>query len=427
MSSHTHTATGAPLDLSRWRKLPFALIGAGIVLILLGVFAVKSHVQTWDLVATQFGYSWLVAFMFFLSFGLGGLFLTIVHHLFDASWSVPIRRINENIAITLFPTMAILFIPIAVLAKTIYPWLGSLFAHGEAAAHADHALHAKQPLFTIAGFYIVVVVNFALWALFSRRLRFWSLKQDQTGSAECTFKMRVLASLGIVAFAITTTLAAIMWMKSIMHQWFSTMYGVYYFAGSVWMTLATVYLLASLLKRSGPLREVMQEKQFYFIGTLFFAFTVFYAYVTFSQYFIIWNANIPEETFWYWLREKGTWWQVSMIIIFGHFFLPFLTLLRIDIKLSWWMPVMALWAWLMHFCDMEFNVMPLLHPNGVSPFGIALDLGCVLLMAGIVIIVFFKNYFSHPPYPQRDPRIAEGLDIYVPPVSDISTAPGRAK
>jgi hypothetical protein len=91
------------------------------------------------------------------------------------------------------------------------------------------------------------------------------------------------------------------------------------------------------------------------------------------------------------------------------------------------MIVMAAWAWLMHFCDMEFQIMPILHPNGVSPTGIALDLGCVLLMAGIIIFVFFKNYFAHPPYPQRDPRIAEGLDIYVPPVSDISTAPGRAK
>lgn len=424
MSSHSHSAEVAPLDLSKWRKLPFLLSGIGLLLIALGLFATNAAGVP---LVKQFGYSWLVAFMFFLSFAVGGWFLVLAHHLFDASWSVPIRRITENIAVLLFPTLAILFLPIAFLAKDLYPWLGKLFVQGEAAVHADHALHAKQPIFTITGFYVIVAVNFLLWWLFSRRLRGLSLKQDQDGAAHWTAKLRVTASLGIVAFAITVTLASIMWMKSLMHQWFSTMYGVTYFAGSVWMTLATVYLIAVILKRSGPLRDVMGEKQFYFIGSLFFAFTVFYAYVTFSQYFIIWNANMPEETFWYWLREKGTWWDISMLIIFGHFFLPFLTLLRIDIKLSWWMLVMALWAWLMHFCDMEFQIMPIFHPNGVSPAGIALDLGCVFFMAGIMIFVFFKNYFAHPPYPQRDPRIAEGLDIYVPPVSNISTAPNRAK
>ena len=116
--------------------------------------------------------------------------------------------------------------------------------------------------------------------------------------------MRRLACFGIVTFAFSLTMGVIMWMKSIQHQWYSTMYGVYYFAGSVWMTLATVYVLTMIFKRQGYLKGVVFEKQFYFIGTLFFAFTVFYAYIHFSQFFIIWNANIPEETFWYYIRTN---------------------------------------------------------------------------------------------------------------------------
>ena len=92
------------------------------------------------------------------------------------------------------------------------------------------------------------------------------------------------------------------------------------------------YVITMILDRQRMLGDVLHEHQFYFLGTLLFAFTVFYAYVSFSQYFIIWNANMPEETFWYVLREQGSWFSVGLVIIFGHFFVPFLALLRIDVK-----------------------------------------------------------------------------------------------
>lgn len=353
----------------------------------------------------QFGYSWLLAYMFFLSLCAGGLFLVLVHHLFDASWSVPIRRLCEHLA-CLAPVMAVLFIPIAVLAPKMYRWMSS-------DPHLDHALHSKLPLFTKPMFYIVAVFCFVVWTVLSHRLRGLSLEQDKTGAAECTEKMRLWSYVGIFLFAITLTLAVIMWMKALSHEWFSTMYGVYYFAGSVWLTLATVYLMTAVLKRAGPLKEVMQEKQFYFIGTLFFAFTVFYAYVTFSQYFIIWNANMPEETFWYKLREKGTWWDLGIVIIFGHFFLPFLSMLRIDAKLNLSVMIpLCVWAWIMHFCDMSFNIMPVFHPNGFVLHWV--DVSCWAFMAGLLSHLFIKAYRQHPPFPQRDPRIAEALGIHVP-------------
>src|SRR4029078_8411672 len=129
----------------------------------------------------------LWAYMFYLSICLGGLFLVIVHHLFDAGWSVPYRRFCEHIAKLTFPTMALLFIPIALFAKRIYPWMMEVKA-GFAAT--DHALRAKQPLFTEKWFYIVAIGCFALWAILSYRLRYWSLQQDKTGAALPTYKMR---------------------------------------------------------------------------------------------------------------------------------------------------------------------------------------------------------------------------------------------
>ena len=396
MASHPTSETAAPLDLSKWRPLSTILIVVGGLGALLGFFFFRK----------QFAFSWLNAFMFYLSIVLGGMFMVIAHHLFDASWSVPIRRIHENLA-CLSPVMAILFLPIAFLAKDLYQWMSI-------DPHTDHALHAKHPLLTMPGFYIVALICFASWTFISWNLRSQSLAQDKTGAASHTRSMRFYASIGVVIFALTLTMASIMWIKALQHHWFSTMFGVWYFAGSTWLTLATVYFMTMCLQRMGPLREVITRTQYYFLGSLLFAFTVFYAYITFAQYFIIWNANIPEETFWYVQREKGTWFQISQVIIFGHFFVPFLLLLRIDIKLMFpIMTALTVWAWLMHFCDMQFNIMPVLHPDGFVLHWI--DIACMAFFGGLLFKIWASWYFRQPAYPLRDPRLAETLGIYVEP------------
>lgn len=237
---------------------------------------------------------------------------------------------------------------------------------------------------------------------------------EERPAVRCSRMMNTHACYGIIVFAFSLTLAAIYWVKGLQHQWFSTMFGVYYFAGSVWVGLATAYLLTIWLRANGPLQHVVRRKTFHDIGTLFFAFTVFYAYINFSQYFLIWNAAIPEETFWYVQREQGTWWWVGQLIIFGHFFLPFLLLLRIDTKCSFDVMIpMGIWAWTMHYFDMQFNVMPVLYPAGIT-------LGLFDLISvggiGLVLWILFNNSFSsHAPYPQRDPRIAETMGVYVEP------------
>ena len=388
------------MDLSKWRNLPLILLAVGGIGALIGLLIPGTR--------TQFAFSYLTAFMFFLSIMLGGLFLVIVHHLFDANWSVPIRRINEHLA-CLAPVLAVLFIPIAVMRERIWKWM-------TIDPHHDHALHSKHALLNESGFFIVAVLCFLVWTVISWALRSQSLAQDRTGSYVHTKRMRVLACIGVVLFALSLTMGVIMWVKALHHQWFSTMFGVWYFAGSVWLTLATVYFITTCLKRMGPLRQVVGRTQFYFLGSLLFAFTVFYAYVTFSQYFIIWNANIPEETFWYVLREKGSWYDISQIIIFGHFFIPFLLLLRIDVKHVF--PIMAaltVWAWLMHYCDMQFNIMPAFRPDGFMIHW--LDIACMAFFGGLLSKIWITWYFKYPAFPQKDPRIAETLGVHVEPVS----------
>lgn len=383
-------------SILRWRKIPQACLVLGAVGAAAGAMANPR----------QLGFSYLLAFMFFLSLCLGGMFLTLVHHLFDASWSVPIRRITEHLG-CLSVVLAVLFIPLALLGPRIYGWMDPTFV--------NPILTAKSGYLNKTFFYLRAVVIFAIWIGLSWRLRYWSLKQDQTGGAEATYKLRVLAAGGIFLFALSLTMAAIDWMKSLQFQWFSTMYGVYYFGGSVWVTLATVYVLAAWLRHTGPLREVVQDRTMHDIGVLLLAFTVFYAYVHFSQYLIIWSANLPEETFWYALREKGWWWGSGMVLVFGHFLAPFLLLLRIDFKLKLWVMVpLGVWAWLMHYVDMSYNVLPPLHLEEF-PWRWT-DLACWLFIGGAMGTAFLRSLASHPVYPLKDPRLKEALTIHeVPP------------
>jgi len=398
-----YKSNNAPLDLSRWRNVPAILMGAGALVAIIGFFANRQH----------FGYAWLLAFMFYTSLCMGALFLVMVHHLFDASWSVPIRRFCEHISTLSFPWLALLFIPIALRAKSLFPWMNL-------DPHADHALGAKQPLFSVPGFYVASALCFLAWWMLSWGLRRWSLRQDQTGGALPTYRMRVYSAAGIFLFAVTVTLGVVMWMKSLQHQWFSTMYGVYYFAGSVWMTLGTVYLITRVLDRQGVLNDVLHEHQYYYIGSLMFAFTVFYAYIHFSQYFIIWNGNMPEETFWYVVREKGTWFWIGMIIIFGHFFAPFLTLLRIDVKtIATFMVPVCIWTWAMHWIDLSFNIYPVPHPEGFPLLWVWIDLGCMAFMGGLLAWRFLAEYAKHPPYPLKDPRLIEALGLHEPVAPDL--------
>ncbi len=376
-----------------WHKLPKMSLIAGLVLTVFG-FIVGAQ---WK----QFLLSYVQTFMFFLSIGLGSLFLVIVHHIFDANWSVPTRRICENISVTFLTVLAPMWLPIMFFGPQIYEWMGEnpIF---------PHALEAKEVYLNRFAWSIRGFIYFAVWIGVSHNLRKLSLSQDVDGSAAHTHKMRRWAAGWILPFAVTLTLAAIDWCKSMQSGWFSTMFGVYYFAGSVWVTLATLYMFALLMKKEGPLSTILAFKHFKSIGTLFFAFTVFYAYIAFSQYFIIWNANLPEETFWYAIRDQGSWRSIGMLMIFGHFFVPFLTLLRVDAKMNpTLMILVGIWAWVMHVLDLNFIIMPSQNPEAFSPS--IFDISIWLLFFGVLVTLFLKSFRAHPAFPVKDPRLGESL------------------
>ena len=210
------------------------------------------------------------------------------------------------------------------------------------------------------------------------------------------------------------------------YHWFSTMYGVWFFAASMRAALsATVLALFYMATREDGLKGIIKPVHFYLIGCIMLAFTVFWAYISFSQYFLIYNANIPEETFWYNMREmnsdgsKNSWWWVSMGLIFFHFFVPFLYLLWYKNKFSLRLRFIAIWILVFHLLDLYWNIVPqklATDSHGgytVRQFGISwIDVTMFLGVGAVVIWAFLKSAARERPIPIRDPRIEESINCH---------------
>lgn len=388
-----------------------------------GIFLALTAVGLVFYGAQKIAVSWLIALTFWTALSLGALLLVLIHHIFDASWSTVIRRTLEH-WLAVFPWLGLLFLPLVVGSwmqrDLLWKWMDPLFDLGQVGGHgtvgADILWVKKSAFLNLPTFTVATVLFFACWIWLSHRLRKHSFEQDEDGSLEHTYANRRTAAFGIPLTAVSLTFAAFYWLMSLEYHWFSTMYGVWFFSGAMRSALAFVTLLSILLLNRGVLRGIFSTAHMLNLGNLMLAFTVFWAYITFSQYFLIWNANIPEETFWYNVRETGGWMWVGMILIFGHFLVPFLFLLQHPLKKRVWsMSFICLWILAIQLLDILYNIVPAKKlPNGdPMPFGISpFDVTALLAVGGICGWAFFRSFGRARCIPIRDPRIIESLHIH---------------
>jgi len=377
-------------------------------------------------------FSWLVGMTFWTGIALGMLFLIMIHHVFDASWSVLLRRQFEH-GLSAFKWLALLFVPLLVsiylYPGSVWKWMNPAYdlatVGGQGTVGDDILWVKKAALLNPTMFVAITIVSFAVWIWLSARLRNASFAQDSDGDLKWTFRNRVTSAFGLPLAAVTLTLAIILWVKSLDYHWFSTMYGVWYFAGCVRAALSMGLLMMVWLWVRGDYKGILNHNHFHSIGQLMFAFTVFWAYVTFSQYFLIWNANIPEETFWYNLREINSvtgmanqWKWVGLLLLFGHFVVPFLALLSYKLKLSKTrMPWVALWISAIFLLDLIYNVWPSKKDlNGDALPFLQLHqiwtLTAVVGIGGVCVWAYLKSFSTTKLIPIRDPRIGECLTYH---------------
>jgi hypothetical protein len=379
---------------------------------------------------SHFARTYIVVMMFALAICLGATFFVVVQHLTRAGWSVAVRRPAEAVMQNL-RWIWILFLPIAWLGWTgrlaeVYPWadLAKLAEHSPAEAQL---VANKSGFLNQQFFFVRAALYFLVWAGIATF--FWraSVRQDATGDVAISARCRKWSGPAMILFGLSITFAAFDWMMSLSPAWFSTMFGVYFFAVCVTCGYSFMTLLCLRLQRDGQLKGIITAEHYQDLGKLLFAFgIVFWAYIAFSQFMLIWYGNLPEETAWYLPRQVGGWLTLSWALLFGHFILPFLFLIS-----RWpkrWTATLAFgcaWMLLFGLIDLYYLVMPEIpedlgsfanfgewvakhgtdSPHLLDPTFLCLAAGMLCLVAAMTA----RALLGKSLLPARDPSLAESL------------------
>jgi hypothetical protein len=419
-STHHHDHTPLPererlAPEHRWIEGP--LMAGTIVFGLLTLLALYIN-------PAKGAFSYLFGFTFWYTLAVGSFFWMILHFAVDADWSVIIRRHFENVT-TVFWVLAVLFIPLLpiFLGKHLWAWTNlfpeinnpdALF-HGHPIGTDTLMQSSAKNIYLSWWFtYIRLAFYFSFFILAGAWFRKLSTDQDADGNPIFTVKMRWWAPLSIVGFGVAMTFSAIDWLMALDFHWYSTMWGVYIFAGSAQSSMALAIVMACVLKSMGYLRHLSGEHS-HLMGKLLFAFTVFWAYIAFSQYMLIWYANIPEETVFFKLRNQGWWNAACVFLVAGHFVLPFFVLLFQYSKKSFvsLLPV-ACWILFMQGFDLYWIIQPNLDamklPNVDSSWYWGTPVS-FLFVGCAVAWTYWRNLAKAGLFPARDPRIINCMKV----------------
>lgn len=397
----------------RWRASAPIAVGAGLLMVVAGCLTlylipagnIKGHDAT-PLGIT--GHSYLANFMFIFSFAVGGLFHTVVSFLTRAGWNASIRRVAEILGAS-FPYISLLFIPVLLTlindGTAIYAWNGEDL----------NDLVSKKTGYLNWQFFvlrsILYVVLLSAIGLYYYRL---SLQQDRTTDVEPTLKRQYWSGPMIMVFALTVSFVSWDWIMSIDPDWYSTIFGVYYFAASMFGLFAFMIGACLCLQKAGKLRNYVTVEHYHDMGKFLFGFVMFWTYIAFSQLLLYWYANIPEETVWYRYRWEYGWAPFSLFLLATHFAIPLLGLLSRHVRRRpWAMGFWAVWAIFVHWLDMTFLVMP-----NIAHFSLVMMVGhliCGIGMFAVLVGIVLWRASGVSLVATGDPRLHEAL-AYTNPI-----------
>ncbi len=386
--------------------LPLALSGVAMLIVgmLIGLAAGPS---------TRFTMmAYLTAFFYCLTISLGCLFFVMIQHLCRAGWSVVVRRVAELMMIAI-PALAIMYLPVLATLLgdgTVYDWDNPNFA-AQTGVSLD-AWGEKDDYLNAPWFMVRSLIYIAIWSSLAIYYFKLSRRQDETGEVTLTERMQARSGPAVIVFSLCTTFAAFDWVMSLSPMWFSTMFGVYIFAGSVLAAHCTITVVTYLLQSRGALRDEVTVEHYHDLGKYINGFTLFWAYISFSQFMLIWYANIPEETEWIYARMTGVFGWVGLALIFMHWMFPFLGMMSRHVRrrpalVCCW----AVYLLTMHFFDIYWIIMPEADSSVGGFVGIVTSL---LLTAGMIGLYFggvlwFTRSNNLKVLAVRDPRLPESL------------------
>jgi hypothetical protein len=355
--------------------------------------------------ARQFFQSYLMAYMLCLGVTLGCLALGMVHQLSGGAWGVVIRR-PIGAATRVLPIMTLLFLPILLGMRTLYPWTDANLVA------ADEMLRHKQPYLNVPFFLVRAAVYFGVWNLLTYLLNAWSLEQDQNPDPRLARRMQKLSAVGLLGYGLTITFASFDWLMSLEPHWFSTIYGVLIMGGQALSAMAFMIAALVWLGRRPPLDRIVAPAHFHDLGNLMLAFVMLWAYFSFSQYLIIWAGNLPLEISWYQHRLQTGWRAVGVTLILFHFAVPFVVLLSRTVKRAPELLIkVAIGILVLRVVDLFWLIAPEFHENGLVVHW--LDIVLPLSLGALWLAAFVWQLRGRPILPVHDPQFDEALGAII--------------
>ena len=347
----------------------------------------------------------LLVSYYIIGIGLAGLCFVAIHYTTGASWSVAIRRVAEALAGMLLLGLVLIAI-VFIVRPQLYPWMNT--ALNTLGSPDDPALAFKR-FWLSRPFFLARAATYAvIWSVFAFAIRRFSRKQDLDGDRRWTRANARLSAAFLVVFALTFTMASVDWVMSLEPMWYSTIFGIYNWAGLFQSGLAALILAALWLEWRGPLRNVLNEEHLHDLGKLLFAFSIFWVYIWFSQYMLIWYTNIPEETTYFVRRLHGYWFWLFLANVIFNWLVPFVMLMRRDAKrdrktMGRVAAVVLLGRWV----DLYLMIFPGVVGEAprIGPWEIGLTAGGI----GCFGLLFVWILRRAPAVPIADPQLSESL------------------
>jgi len=322
--------------------------------LLLGLVAAGACI--WGAVAypNDFYHAYLYAYLYWLGGTLGALAMVMIFHTTGGLWGRLVGRLAEAAALNL-PLMTVLFIPIALGLRHLYPWANPVHL----AAHPEY-LH-RQAYLNPTFFGLRAALYFVLWNALTLTLNQRSLRQSQHDPH--SNDLQALSGGGLLLYAVTMTFASVDWIMSRDPSFFSTIFGFIVMVGQALSGLALLVLFLPLVADQPPLYRLAQPQVYIDLGNLLLVQVILWAYMSFVQFLVIWMGNLQADIMWYTQREQGqrphAWMWIGAALIGLHFLVPFFLLLFRALKRRpRFLAALALGLLLIHLLDVFWLVVP---------------------------------------------------------------------
>jgi Ni/Fe-hydrogenase subunit HybB-like protein len=194
-------------------------------------------------------------------------------------------------------------------------------------------------------------------------------------------------------------------------EWFSTLFGAYFFIVSFYSGLALVIFLSALAVENMGLGKLIEKKQFHDLGKLLFAFCVVGADFFYVQFLVIWYGNLPDETRYVIARViYDPWALLAWLVLIMVFIVPFLILVFRKIKMNPGVMVfVSTWIFVGIWFEKFLLVTPSLLKRKMMPLG-PIELFVTIGFLGIFAFCVCWFLERYPILAISDPKLKISLE-----------------